>query len=134
RRDRAATRFSHAARGVAAGGRLARAGVSSPAGAQNRSLGVACGTFSLVSSALSADGARRPVAFTRANAVDFTRGRPAAFLDRDGVLNEGVPDPDSRGLESPLLPQDVRLLPGAAASAARLAKAGYGLVCVSNQP
>jgi histidinol-phosphate phosphatase family protein len=50
------------------------------------------------------------------------------------VLNEGAPDPDSSGLESPLRPQDVRLLPGAAAGAGRLAQAGYGLVCVSNQP
>jgi D-glycero-D-manno-heptose 1,7-bisphosphate phosphatase len=87
-----------------------------------------------VSGAGSADGALGSVAFTSAGRVEFTRGRPAAFLDRDGVLNEGVPDPDSCGLESPLRPRDVHLLPGAAASAGRLAEAGYGLVCVSNQP
>ena len=60
--------------------------------------------------------------------------RPAAFLDRDGVLNEGVPDPVSGELESPLAVKDVRLLPGAAEAARRLASAGYQLVCVSNQP
>jgi D-glycero-D-manno-heptose 1,7-bisphosphate phosphatase len=61
-------------------------------------------------------------------------GRPAAFLDRDGTLNEAVPDPDSGMPESPLSVDDVRLLPGAAAAAGRLADAGYALVCASNQP
>jgi D-glycero-D-manno-heptose 1,7-bisphosphate phosphatase len=60
--------------------------------------------------------------------------RPAAFLDRDGVLNEGVPDPDSGALESPLRVEDVHLLPGVAATMRRLAAAGFTLVCVSNQP
>lgn len=61
-------------------------------------------------------------------------GRPAAFLDRDGVLNELVPDPSSGQPESPLRADDVRLLPGVAAAANELARAGYALVCVSNQP
>ena len=61
-------------------------------------------------------------------------GRPAAFLDRDGILNEAVPDPDSGLPESPLRVDDVRLLAGAAAAAAKLAEEGYALVCVSNQP
>jgi MurNAc alpha-1-phosphate uridylyltransferase len=60
--------------------------------------------------------------------------RPAVFLDRDGVLNEGAPDPVSGELESPLRVEDVRLLPGAAAAARALAEAGYALVCVTNQP
>jgi D-glycero-D-manno-heptose 1,7-bisphosphate phosphatase len=66
--------------------------------------------------------------------VAETSGRPAAFLDRDGVFNEGVPDPVSGELESPLEAGDVRLLPGAAEAARRLESAGYALVCVSNQP
>lgn len=61
-------------------------------------------------------------------------GRPAAFLDRDGVLNELVPDPSSGRPESPLRADDVRLLPGVAAAASELAHAGFALVCVSNQP
>ncbi|MFI5004196.1 MAG: D-glycero-alpha-D-manno-heptose-1,7-bisphosphate 7-phosphatase [Solirubrobacterales bacterium] len=61
-------------------------------------------------------------------------GSAAVFLDRDGVLNELVPDPRSGAPESPLAVADVRLLPGAAAAAARLARAGFVLACVSNQP
>jgi D-glycero-D-manno-heptose 1,7-bisphosphate phosphatase len=60
--------------------------------------------------------------------------RPAVFLDRDGVLNEGVADPDSGMPESPLRVEDVRLLPGVAPAARALAQAGFALVCVSNQP
>jgi D-glycero-D-manno-heptose 1,7-bisphosphate phosphatase len=61
--------------------------------------------------------------------------RPAAvFLDRDGVLNELVADPISGAGESPLRAEDVRLISGAAAAATKLARAGYWLVCVSNQP
>jgi D-glycero-D-manno-heptose 1,7-bisphosphate phosphatase len=56
------------------------------------------------------------------------------FLDRDGVLNELVADPLSGAPESPLRPEDVRLIAGAAQAAARLQRAGYALVCVSNQP
>jgi D-glycero-D-manno-heptose 1,7-bisphosphate phosphatase len=66
--------------------------------------------------------------------VDVAPGRPAAFLDRDGTLNEAVPDPDSGLPESPLRLEDVHLLPGATAAAKALAEAGYALVCVSNQP
>lgn len=58
----------------------------------------------------------------------------AAFLDRDGVLNELVHDPISGAPESPLRVEDVSLVPGAAAAAAGLERAGYALVCVSNQP
>jgi D-glycero-D-manno-heptose 1,7-bisphosphate phosphatase len=61
-------------------------------------------------------------------------GRPAAFLDRDGTLNEFVPDPGSGLPESPLRAADVRLIEGAGAAARQLAQAGFALVCVSNQP
>lgn len=61
-------------------------------------------------------------------------GRPVAFLDRDGVLNEFVADPLSGLLDSPFAVEDVRLIPGAAAAAARLMHAGFVLVCVTNQP
>lgn len=61
-------------------------------------------------------------------------GRPAVFLDRDGVLNELVPDPSSGDPESPLRVSDVRLIVGAAGAVRELARAGFLLVCVSNQP
>lgn len=61
-------------------------------------------------------------------------GARAAFVDRDGVLNEGVPDPETGLLESPLHPDDVRLLPGVGPALRVLAAAGYLLVGVSNQP
>lgn len=66
--------------------------------------------------------------------MSIPHGRAAAFLDRDGVLNELVPDPISGVPESPLSVADVRLVPGAAAAAVRLAQLGFVLVCVSNQP
>lgn len=61
-------------------------------------------------------------------------GSAVVFLDRDGVLNELVPDPPSGAWESPLQVEDVHLLPGAAEAARKLVGAGFALVCVSNQP
>jgi len=60
--------------------------------------------------------------------------RAAAFLDRDGVLNELVADPLSGTAEAPLKVEDVRLVAGAAAAGSCLVRAGYALVCISNQP
>jgi D-glycero-D-manno-heptose 1,7-bisphosphate phosphatase len=56
------------------------------------------------------------------------------FVDRDGVINELVPDSVSGRPESPLRPSDLRLVPGASAALRRLANAGWRLVGVSNQP
>jgi len=58
----------------------------------------------------------------------------AVFVDRDGVLNELVPDLQSGRPESPLDPEQVVLVPGAAAALRRLRDAGYVVVGVSNQP
>ena len=60
--------------------------------------------------------------------------RSAVFIDRDGVINELVPDSITGRPESPLRSDDVRLLPGAAETVQRLHEAGYVLVGVSNQP
>ena len=60
--------------------------------------------------------------------------KAAVFLDRDGVLNELVADPISGVAESPLEVEQVRLIAGAATAAGHLARAGYLLVCVTNQP
>ena len=51
--------------------------------------------------------------------------KPAVFLDRDGTLNEEV------GYLS--RPEDLRLLPGAAAAVARLNARGVPVVVVTNQ-
>jgi D-glycero-D-manno-heptose 1,7-bisphosphate phosphatase len=59
--------------------------------------------------------------------------RPAVFLDRDGVLVEEIFYAQTCEWEAPLRPEDVRLIPGAAATARRLAEAGYALVLTSNQ-
>jgi D-glycero-D-manno-heptose 1,7-bisphosphate phosphatase len=79
-------------------------------------------------------GGRGPLALDMAGSRPSSPDRPTVFLDRDGVLNEAVPDPASGEPESPLRVADVRLLEGAAAAARRLAQAGYALVCISNQP
>jgi D-glycero-D-manno-heptose 1,7-bisphosphate phosphatase len=55
----------------------------------------------------------------------MSRGRPAAFLDRDGTIlveRHYLADPDA-----------VELLPGAVAAMRDLADAGYALVVVTNQ-
>jgi D-glycero-D-manno-heptose 1,7-bisphosphate phosphatase len=61
-------------------------------------------------------------------------GARAVFVDRDGTIDELVPDPQTRRPESPLAVEDVALIPGAARALRRLAEAGWMLVGVSNQP
>lgn len=61
-------------------------------------------------------------------------GPRAAFVDRDGTINELVPDPASGRPESPLSADRVVLIPGAAAAVRRLSVAGWLSVGVSNQP
>jgi D-glycero-D-manno-heptose 1,7-bisphosphate phosphatase len=60
--------------------------------------------------------------------------RRAAFVDRDGVINELIEEPDTGVFESPLRPQDVKLMPHAAEALRRLKQASWLLVGVSNQP
>ncbi len=64
--------------------------------------------------------------------MTVARGRPAVFLDRDGVLTEafvrdGVPTP-------PQTLREFRVLPGVAEACAGLRQAGFVLVVVTNQP
>jgi D-glycero-D-manno-heptose 1,7-bisphosphate phosphatase len=59
--------------------------------------------------------------------------RRAIFLDRDGVLVEEIFYPHTGEREAPLVPEDVRLLPGVAPALRSLAAAGYALVVISNQ-
>ena len=59
---------------------------------------------------------------------------PAIFLDRDGVLNALVHNPATGEHESPHTPDQLSLMPGAVEAAQRLARAGFTLFIVSNQP
>jgi D-glycero-D-manno-heptose 1,7-bisphosphate phosphatase len=77
---------------------------------------------------------RGPLVLEADRRADARDARPAVFLDRDGVLNELTRDPVSGDPESPLKVGDVRLIAGAAAAVHELARAGFVLVCVSNQP
>jgi D-glycero-D-manno-heptose 1,7-bisphosphate phosphatase len=61
-------------------------------------------------------------------------GHRAVLLDRDGVITALAVDPRSGVPESPYHPEDVAILPGAAAAIERLAGAGFALGVVSNQP
>ncbi len=61
-------------------------------------------------------------------------GAPAAFIDRDGVINALVADPWTGHHESPLHVRQVALIPGATDAMRRLSAAGLLLVGVSNQP
>jgi D-glycero-D-manno-heptose 1,7-bisphosphate phosphatase len=56
------------------------------------------------------------------------------LLDRDGVLNELVVDPEQGTIDSPMVPAQVRMVPGATEAVAKLNKAGFGVAIVSNQP
>lgn len=56
------------------------------------------------------------------------------LLDRDGVLNRLVVDAEHGTVDSPLHPSQVVVFPFVAAALARLARAGYDLAIVSNQP
>lgn len=60
--------------------------------------------------------------------------RRAVFLDRDGTLNRLVYYPDHGVVDSPFLPSQLSLLPGAAKAMSRLRKKGFLLILVSNQP
>ncbi|MCR5748123.1 MAG: HAD-IIIA family hydrolase [Lachnospiraceae bacterium] len=58
----------------------------------------------------------------------------AAFLDRDGVLNEIVYNEDTEQLDSPLNADELKLLPGAAEAVKKLKEAGYYIFIITNQP
>ncbi|MBQ7584071.1 MAG: HAD-IIIA family hydrolase [Lachnospiraceae bacterium] len=71
--------------------------------------------------------------------IDYARERfetpkKAAFLDRDGVLNEIVFNEDTELLDSPMNPGELKLIEGAAEAVARLKEAGYYVFIVTNQP
>lgn len=60
--------------------------------------------------------------------------RPAVFIDRDGVLNAMVYNPDFGTVDSPSCPEQAELLPGAAGALAALNRAGLPIIVATNQP
>jgi D-glycero-D-manno-heptose 1,7-bisphosphate phosphatase len=62
-------------------------------------------------------------------------GRPTLIvLDRDGVLNETVPNPAEPRPDSPLRPDQARVFPWVPEALRALDAAGFGLVIATNQP
>ena len=60
--------------------------------------------------------------------------KKAVFLDRDGVLNELVLNPDTGEYEPPRSPDDLVLLPDVLESLRIIKEAGFVLFLISNQP
>lgn len=60
--------------------------------------------------------------------------RSAVFLDRDGVINLNVMNPQTGLWESPSRVEDFEILPTTLAALRRLRDAGFLLFVVSNQP
>lgn len=60
--------------------------------------------------------------------------KAAVFLDRDGVLNRNVLNPSTGEYESPGVPDDFELVPGALPALQKLQSAGFPLFLISNQP
>ncbi|MBI4596886.1 MAG: HAD family hydrolase [Candidatus Omnitrophica bacterium] len=56
------------------------------------------------------------------------------FLDRDGVVNHLIYVPEHGRVETPLRPQQFRLMAGVAKGIKTLQAAGFQVVLVSNQP
>lgn len=56
------------------------------------------------------------------------------LLDRDGVLNRLVIDPEHGTIDSPLHPGQVQVYPWVPEALRRLSEMGYGLSVVTNQP
>ncbi len=60
--------------------------------------------------------------------------RRAAFLDRDGVINSMVYNPEFGIVDSPSNPDEFTVLPGVAEAIIRLKKLRFLTIVVSNQP
>ena len=61
-------------------------------------------------------------------------GAGLILLDRDGVLNRVVVDPEHGTIDSPLNAEQVEVFPWVPEALLSLQRAGFGLAIVSNQP
>lgn len=64
----------------------------------------------------------------------FIEKHPAVFLDRDGVINEIAWNDDIEQLDSPMSIEQVKFLPGVVEGMKEMARKGYYLFVVTNQP
>ncbi|MCR5651455.1 MAG: HAD-IIIA family hydrolase [Lachnospiraceae bacterium] len=64
----------------------------------------------------------------------FETARKAAFIDRDGVLNEIVYNEDIEQLDSPLKQDELKIIDGVREAVDDLKAAGYYIFVVTNQP
>ena len=64
----------------------------------------------------------------------FEKPKKAAFLDRDGVLNEIVYNEDTEQLDSPLKPDELMIIKGVKEAVQDLKEAGYYVFVITNQP
>ena len=65
---------------------------------------------------------------------DKSLARRAVFLDRDGVINRNVLNPETGEYEAPLTSAGFEFVPGALDALRLLQTAGFQLFLVSNQP
>jgi len=61
-------------------------------------------------------------------------GRSLILLDRDGVINKVVVDPEHGTVDSPLHPSQVEIFPWVPSAVAGLTAAGFDIAIVTNQP
>lgn len=60
--------------------------------------------------------------------------RRAIFMDRDGVINRMVYNPEYGTVDSPANPNELKLFPGVGEAIAEINQLGFMVVVVSNQP
>lgn len=64
----------------------------------------------------------------------FESSHPAAFIDRDGVINEIVWNDDIEQLDSPMKVSQFKFMPGVAEALKTIKEKGYYIFIVTNQP
>lgn len=74
------------------------------------------------------------VEFRRFAEERLLKKRPYIFLDRDGTLNELIFSKQTGQFDSPLKPDQFKLLPGVIKALRIFKKLGYGLIVITNQP
>jgi D,D-heptose 1,7-bisphosphate phosphatase len=60
--------------------------------------------------------------------------RRAVFLDRDGVINQMVYNPDFGLVDSPIRPSELVILPGVGEAVKNINEMGFLAIVISNQP